>query len=272
MTDSKSRKAKTPVPAATKAKKAKPGRVANAPVPEVSKPVLARAGKSAPVRKPKLRRAEKAEVNRKALIYAAVEVIGERGYNDTSIARITEKAGLAAGTFYLYFDSRQALFDTLLPELALDALEYISPLVHGSTDLVDLEERGLRGVLEWDVKNPGLARLRSEAEVAAPSAFQTYLQEILARYMPALKRGQGQGYLKGYDSRELTVIAYMLMGARHYLHYSFGKSGTPPKWVVEAYIRFVTGGLLTFVEAAKTATPPTGKDAAKRTHAKPSKR
>lgn len=258
MTDSKSRKAKTSAPVATKAKKANSGRVANVPILEVSKPVLARTIKPAPVRKPKLRRAEKAEANRKALIYAAVEVIGERGYNDTSIARITEKAGLAAGTFYLYFDSRQALFDILLPELAIDALQYISPLVHGSTDLVDLEERGLRGVLEWDVKNPGLARLRSEAEVVAPSAFETYLQEILGRYMPALKRGQSQGYLKGYDARELTVIAYMLMGARHYLHYSFGKTGKPPKWVVEAYIRFVKGGLLTFVGSAKTGESSAG--------------
>ena len=66
MTDSKSRKAKTSVPVATKAKKANSGRVADVRILEVSKPVLARTIKPATVRKPKLRRAEKAEANRKA--------------------------------------------------------------------------------------------------------------------------------------------------------------------------------------------------------------
>ena len=145
------------------------------------------------VRKQKLRRAEKAEANRRALIYAAVEVIGESGYNGASIGRITERAGLASGTFYIYFDSRQALFDILLPEIARDALQYLSPFVHGSADLLDLEERGLSGVVQWDQKNPGFSRLRSEAEVAAPAAFQTYLKEILSHYIPALERGQAQG-------------------------------------------------------------------------------
>jgi AcrR family transcriptional regulator len=170
---------------------------------------------------------------------------------------------LAAGTFYLYFDSRQALFDILLPEIALDALQYLSPFVHGSGDLLDLEERGLRGVLEWNKKNPGFPRLRSEAEVAAPSAFQTYLQEILSRYLPALERGQAQGYLKGYDARELTVIAYMLMGARHYIHYSFGKNGKQPEWVVDVYLRFVRGGLLTSADSAKKASSPATKKVTK---------
>jgi AcrR family transcriptional regulator len=48
------------------------------------------------------------EETRKALIRAASEVIGEFGYDGASIGRITERAGLAQGTFYLYFDSRQA--------------------------------------------------------------------------------------------------------------------------------------------------------------------
>jgi len=237
----------------------------------VAKPAIAATNKVTPARKPKLKRAEKAELNRRALIYAAVEVIGECGYNGASIGRITEKASLAAGTFYLYFDSRQALFDILLPEIALDALQYLSPFVHGSGDLLDLEERGLRGVLEWNKKNPGFPRLRSEAEVAAPSAFQTYLQEILSRYLPALERGQAQGYLKGYDARELTVIAYMLMGARHYIHYSFGKNGKQPEWVVDVYLRFVRGGLLTSGNSTKKALSPAIKKVTEPSRAKSAK-
>ena len=77
------------------------------------------AGATAP-RKRKLRRAEKTEANRRAIIKAAAEVIGEHGYEGASISRITDRAGLAQGTFYLYFESRQQLFDTLLPEITVD--------------------------------------------------------------------------------------------------------------------------------------------------------
>lgn len=49
-------------------------------------------------------RTKKLLKNRRALFHA--EVVVELGYADTSIARITQRAGRAQGTFYLYFSSR----------------------------------------------------------------------------------------------------------------------------------------------------------------------
>src|SRR5688572_1389657 len=63
----------------------------------------------------KVPRAEKAIENRNALLQAAAKVVGEVGYQEASIARITREAGLAHGTFYLYFDSRQDMLDAVLP-------------------------------------------------------------------------------------------------------------------------------------------------------------
>jgi AcrR family transcriptional regulator len=191
----------------------------------------------------KLRRADKAENNRKALLRAAVQVIGERGYNEASVARITERANVAAGTFYRHFESRQAMFDELLPGLARGALDFIIPHVHGSADLLELEERGLRAMLEWEKTHSGLTRVRNEAETSAPAAFEKYLTELLSRYVRALKRGQSQGYLEGYSDAQLRVVACMLIGARHYLHYVLRSSGKRTKHVVDAYLSFVSGGL-----------------------------
>ena len=191
----------------------------------------------------KLGRAEKAQKNRIDLINAAVEIIGERGYADASVSRITERAGLAAGTFYRYFESRQALFDMLLPEMARDALSFISPQVHGSTDIIELEKRGLHAMLAWEETHPGLARIRNEAEIAAPAAFKEYLSAILERYTRALSRGQQQGYLLGYDDNQIKLVACMLIGARHYLHYAFPEDGGQSSALEEAYVAFVEGGL-----------------------------
>lgn len=50
---------------------------------------------------------------RVALLDAAERVIGERGAAATTIADLTNAAGVAKGTFYLYFDSKEALFDAV---------------------------------------------------------------------------------------------------------------------------------------------------------------
>ena len=55
----------------------------------------------------KLRRAEKAIENRRAFLRAGAKVVAKYGYAEASIARIAEEAGLAQGTFYLYFPTRQ---------------------------------------------------------------------------------------------------------------------------------------------------------------------
>ena len=58
-------------------------------------------------------------------------VVGEQGYAGASIALITQRAGLAQGTFYLYFDSREDLFDQLLPEVGQELLDFLG--AYGST-------------------------------------------------------------------------------------------------------------------------------------------
>lgn len=47
---------------------------------------------------------------RERLLQAAQELIEEGGYGAASVAAIAERAGLAAGTLYRHFDSKQELF------------------------------------------------------------------------------------------------------------------------------------------------------------------
>lgn len=48
------------------------------------------------------------------ILNAAIEVITEKGYDKTAISDIVKKAGVAQGTFYLYFSSKK----TLIPAIA----------------------------------------------------------------------------------------------------------------------------------------------------------
>ncbi len=199
-------------------------------------------------KKRKLPRAEKAIENRNALLRAAAEIVGEVGYQNASIARITKKAGLAHGTFYLYFDSRQDLLEAVLPFLGEELALFIRQRVSGAKNALDVEEKSFRAAFEYLARNPGFYRTLNEAEFAAPTGFAKQFDNASRRYLASLLRSKERGDLQGYTAKELDVVVYMLMAIRFYLYLRFvkgdgGDNGRLPEWVVKAYMKFLRGGL-----------------------------
>jgi AcrR family transcriptional regulator len=54
------------------------------------------------------------ETRRTELVDVALKLWGERGFDQTSVAAIAREAGVAKGTFYLYFESKDALLEEVL--------------------------------------------------------------------------------------------------------------------------------------------------------------
>src|ERR1700739_4946521 len=55
--------------------------------------------------------------NRARLLAAAEQVFTELGYHEASIVKVVQAAGVAPGTFYLYFSSKRDIFDELVEDL-----------------------------------------------------------------------------------------------------------------------------------------------------------
>ena len=55
------------------------------------------------------RRTGRAGESRERILRAAAEVVAERGYGGTTIARITERSGLPASSVYWFFENKDAL-------------------------------------------------------------------------------------------------------------------------------------------------------------------
>ena len=68
-----------------------------------------------PSARPRTRRGQD---TRDAILRAAEVVIGETGFAAASIADITRKAGIAQGTFYIYFQSKDEVFRELVLEMS----------------------------------------------------------------------------------------------------------------------------------------------------------
>jgi len=65
--------------------------------------------------------------NRQAILDAAREVFGELGYETATVRDIIRRAGLAAGTFYNYFRSKEEVFAAL----ADDGARRFAPILKG---------------------------------------------------------------------------------------------------------------------------------------------
>jgi AcrR family transcriptional regulator len=194
-------------------------------------------------------RAERAERNRLELLEAAARVVGDCGYRDASVQRITAAAGLAQGTFYLYFASRQALFDELLPHYGVQMLEYVRERVAPIKGFIDAEVTGLKVVFEYLSDNPWFWRVLNEAEVEAPTAWQRHHEEVTQRYLRFLRREKASGNLQRYSASELPTIAQFLVAARDYMYRSHLTTHAPgkeiPKGILETYRKFIVHGLTT---------------------------
>lgn len=206
-------------------------------------PRLQTIGKKSTRRGTRRTRGEKSEDIRAALVKASAYVVGKVGYERASIGRITSQAGVAQGTFYNYFTSRQDLFDQLLPALGAQLLEYMNANMPHDVIGLRREEQRLRLYLKYLQEHPWFHRIVNESEVMAPKAHKEYFESLTAGYVQALRRHVERKEIAGYDDSQLETIAYMLLAARIYLPQRFMlKSGLPER-VVQTYVQFLKGAL-----------------------------
>ena len=59
-------------------------------------------------------RTERGRRTARKLLEAAAKEFGERGFHEAAITGITARAGVALGTFYTYFESKEELFGALV--------------------------------------------------------------------------------------------------------------------------------------------------------------
>lgn len=192
-------------------------------------------------------RLEKSELLRRALLEAAAAVVGEVGYANASIALITARVGVAQGTFYNYFDSRQDILDKLLPTLGEKMLAHIKQCASGGTNYTEIEERVFRGFFSFLEKTPHFSRILNEAESFAPVGHKQHFENVSKKYLHLFHRSKLEGEFPNYSEEELEVVVFILLAARSYLalRYVNGteQKNSLPEWVAKTYMKFVRFGL-----------------------------
>lgn len=146
---------------------------------------------------------------RRRLLDAAEDVFAEHGYHDASIVRIVERAGVAQGTFYIYFRSKQEIFEELVADLNHRLREAMSKGASaGGGDRLDAERRGFAAFFRFTAEHPALYRVIREAEFVAPDATHRHYERIVEGYERALTASMEAGEVEPCDP---TVLAWALI-------------------------------------------------------------
>jgi AcrR family transcriptional regulator len=98
------------------------------------------------------------DLTQQRLIRAALELFSSRGYHDTTTAQIAKKAGVAEGTIYRHFSSKQQL----LNELYRAALRWAVKVVDDTGDASPPRARlalVAQGLVEGAVRDPAVVTL-----------------------------------------------------------------------------------------------------------------
>src|SRR5258705_4085841 len=98
------------------------------------------------------------DLTHQRLIRAALELFSTRGYHDTTTAQIAKKAGIAEGTIYRHFPSKQQL----LNELYRAAQRWASKVVDDSNTAATPRARltqVAQALVEGAVRDPAVVKV-----------------------------------------------------------------------------------------------------------------
>jgi AcrR family transcriptional regulator len=171
-------------------------------------------------------RTERGRRTLRKLLDAAAHEFGEKGFHDTSISGITGRAGVALGTFYTYFDSKEELFRELVRDLSGRVGTEARSALTGNLSALDTERAALQAFLAFARRHKEIYRIIDEAEFVDPASFRQHYENTANRIHERLKAGMASGELRD-DLEEAHAWAIMGMNVFLGLRYAVLDDGRP---------------------------------------------
>jgi AcrR family transcriptional regulator len=171
-------------------------------------------------------RTARGERTLRKILDAALEEFGERGFSEGSIVGITQRAKVALGTFYTYFDSKEAVFKALVNDMSTRVGEHVAPVLQAAPDTLSGEGKALESYLEFARDHKHVYRIIDEAEFADPEGFEKHYRTTAARIAARLDAGKAKGEVVQSDSKLASEVeAWAIMGMNVFLGLRFAVWG-----------------------------------------------
>lgn len=178
---------------------------------------MTRARPQSPLADGRSARAQRLREERRAQVLAAARrLFAERGYHATSIHDIIVAAGIARGTFYLYFESKRAIFDELLDGFFATLAEAVRRIDTGPGAASPLEQMhgNVRRILAVVSRERSMARILLREAVGLDEEFDRKLADFYGRVAALIERGVRSGLRLGLvRACDPVLVAWCVLGS-----------------------------------------------------------
>jgi AcrR family transcriptional regulator len=190
-------------------------------------------------RKPKTARGKK---TRDRLLRAAEDEFGEKGYHEAGISGITYRAGVALGTFYTYFESKEEIFRALVRYMSRRTREHVTQAVRGAPDRLSAERQGIIAFIGFAREHKAIYRIITEAEFIAPEEYREHYTGFGAAYQANLEQAAARGDIREGD---FETWSWALIGMVVFLGMRFAEwdDSRPASEVADALIDLMARGI-----------------------------
>lgn len=148
---------------------------------------------------PVAQRTQSEAQRRQQILAAARSVFDEKGYESATISDIVGKAGVAQGTFYLYFDSKKGLVVELARQPMADMAVRLQSILDGTESFTEVLRKFVHLGFRVGQENPDLCRLMHMSSESAGATDNLELHSELNQ----MATGMFQRFM---DSGEMVTM------------------------------------------------------------------
>lgn len=189
------------------------------------------------------------EQRRRHVLDCAKDVFAFRGYHSASVSDIIRAAGIARGTFYIYFKSKRDIFDRLLDEffaLIQANVKLIDASASAETSPIEQLRRNVDGVVGVLFGNLALSKILLSEAVGLDPEFDQKLIEFYSKLLGMIERSLDTGKRLGVVRRcDPRIVARCILGTVKEAMYQqvMGSFNADRERFVEELLRFNLKGV-----------------------------
>ncbi|MFA6116409.1 MAG: TetR/AcrR family transcriptional regulator [Sphingomonas sp.] len=187
-------------------------------------------------------RTERGRKTLRSILDAAATEFGEKGFHEASVSGITRRAGVALGSFYTYFDSKDAVFRALVRDMSDQVRDHVAPAIRAAPDQIAAERAGLREFIAFVRGHKEIYRIIDESEFVDPESFRLHYAVTADRIAARLKAGAARGEIRA-DVSEVHAWAIMGMNVFLGLRYGVWEDDASPDQVADTIAEMLARGI-----------------------------
>jgi AcrR family transcriptional regulator len=178
------------------------------------------------------------------IVDTTIDLFYKQGYHNTTITDITSAAGIAAGTFYLYFPNKLQLYKYILMDFQHEIRRLIAEKVANVEGRFEKEKAGIKTFIHFALKNPHAYNIIWESLYIDKKLFRDYYDGFAKRYERGLKQSIIDGEMYDVDTE---LVSYILMGVSNFVGLKvlldLGKNNEDVDTIVDTVMDIIKTGI-----------------------------